>query len=310
MPVIVLAGPTACGKSQVASALAKLTPTEMIACDSMQVYRGMRILSQAPSKTHLASFLSPAKEYSAALFRENAGRLIPKILAKKKTPVIVGGTGLYLTALLDGLFPVEEGASSRDMAFRRELEKERQEKGAGFLHDQLRRVDPPSAEKIHPNDVRRLIRALEVHHLTGRPFSMEKPRREGLRRQYPFLIFVLNRDRAELYARINQRVDRMTQEGLVGEVQKLLKRSLSQTAAGALGIKELKAHLEGQATLSEAVELLKKNTRNYAKRQLCWFRREKAARWIEIAPDERPKETAQKIINVILTYKSTTFPYR
>ena len=276
----------------------------MISCDSMQVYKSMPITTQQPPravtkalKTHLVSFLSPSRRYSAAHFRKDALALIKKILKKGKTPLIVGGTGLYLRALLDGLFEGEGSKRLTDESLRKRLAAEQAAHGGNYLHEKLRKADPVSAKKIHPNDLRRLIRALEVFHFTGKPFSEQKANRKGVRDDFEFRIFLLDRDRADLYERVNRRVDEMIKEGLVKEVKGLLRKRLSLTAKTALGIREIKTHLEGKCTFEEAAALLKKNTRNYAKRQLSWFRHERGAELVHIAPDESASQIAFRIVS-------------
>ncbi|MBI3253010.1 MAG: tRNA (adenosine(37)-N6)-dimethylallyltransferase MiaA [Candidatus Omnitrophica bacterium] len=300
--ILVLAGPTASGKTEVSCALSQILPLEMISCDSMQVYRSMPILSQAPPRkicralgAHLVGFLPPDREYSAAQFREDAESLLPQIFKRKRIPLIVGGTGLYLRALLDGLFEAGENMPPKDEAFRRKLEKENESRSPGHLHAELKAIDPLSASKIHPRDTRRLIRALEVYHLTRKTLSSQKSNRRGIREKFPPSIFLLERERDELYGRINRRVDAMLKEGLADEVKRLLNKKLSQTASMALGIKEMRAYLEKRRPLFEAAELLKKNTRNYAKRQLSWFRHEKGVQKIIVGRGETAKETAKKI---------------
>ncbi len=295
-------GPTASGKTGVAAELAALFPAEIISCDSMQAYRGMPILTQAPLKaeqkkavTHLVSFLDPSQEYSAAKFRELAGALVPKILKKKKTPIVCGGTGLYLRALLDGLFESPEGEKTRDLEYRDRLLAEQEEAGGDYLHAKLEKCDPAAAKKIHPNDFRRLVRALEIFHLSGKPFSSQKANREGLRDTYDVRIFLLDRDRAELYDRIERRVDRMITGGILGEVKRLRKKKLSMTAEVALGYREMSAYLDEKLTLDEAAALLKRNTRHYAKRQLSWFRHEKGVAVVPVAAGETDKKIAKKI---------------
>ncbi len=269
----------------------------------MQVYKGMPVLTQAPSasekkkvKTHLVSFLDPSKEYSAAKFREDAGALIPVILKKKKIPLIAGGTGLYLRCLLDGLFDAGEKAS--DEAYRKKILAEQEKHGGDYLHQKLSKVDPAAAKKIHPNDFRRLVRALEVYHLSGKPISEHKPNRRGIRDDYDVRIFLLDRDRAELYGRVNLRVGMMIKAGLLAEVKRLRKKKLSQTAEVALGFREISAYLDGKTGLEEALEFLRINTRHYAKRQLSWFRHEKGVEIVAIAPGEKPAETAKKIYSL------------
>ncbi len=303
--ILVIVGPTGSGKTQVAYELSKHLPVEMISCDSMQVYKGMPIITQAPTgkltrvlKTHLVSFLSLSCQYNAALFRNEAQTLIQKILKKKKIPMIVGGTGLYLRALLDGLFESEPGGVLRDEKYRKTLLSEHERRGGDYLHEKLAQADPSSARKIHPNDIRRIVRALEVCHLTQRPFSSQRSNRKGLRDEFDFLIVFLDRERGELYARINQRVDRMIKQGLLAEARKTLRKRLSLTAQGALGLKEMRNHIDKKSSFEEAVELLKKNTRNYAKRQLSWFRHERGVKTLFIPSGENPDKTALRILSL------------
>ena len=296
-----LAGPTASGKTEVARHLAKKIPACMISFDSMQVYRQMPITTQAPSpslfakKTYLVNFVDPKKEYSAAVFRKDAERLVSLSAKRNKIPFLVGGTGLYLRMLLDGLFEGSEGGPVTDEAFRLRLFEE-EKRAPGTLCLRLKEKDPASAERIHANDTRRLVRALEVCHLLGRPFSSAKKDRRGLREEFSPVIFFLDRDRSDLYGRIDRRVNAMIQQGLVAEVKKLRKLSLSRTAGMALGVREITAYLKGDLSLDQAVELLKKNTRNYAKRQVSWFRHEKEARFISVEPEESSARIADRIL--------------
>ena len=272
----------------------------MVSCDSMQVYRSMPILTQAPTakekkllKAHLVSFVDLAQEYNAAIFRRDALPAIEKIQKKGRLPMIVGGTGLYLRALLDGLFEAE-GDEGRDEKFRKKMEREEAVHGGGHLHEQLKKIDPVSAPKIHPNDIRRLVRALEVYHVTGRVISEQKPNRKGIRDSFQSRIFLLDRDRQDLYSRINCRVDQMVKSGVLAEVETL--RTTSQTASMALGYRHMKMVLEKKMTLSDATDLLKKDTRHYAKRQLSWFRHERDVEPVKVEPNETPKKTAEKIM--------------
>ena len=276
----------------------------MISFDSMQVYRRMPITTQAPvpshdgahAQTHLVNFIEPKNEYSAAMFRADAERLIRFSVKKNKVPFLIGGTGLYLRVLLDGLFEGHDGGPVIDEAFRLKLLKEEEQGGAGTLHRLLKEKDPASAERIHPNDTRRIVRALEVCHLLKRPFSSAKKERHGLRGEFSPVIFFLDRDRRDLYERIDRRVDLMIRKGLVAEVKKLGKLSLSRTAGMALGVREIFAYLKREMSLPEASELLKKNTRNYAKRQVSWFRHEKGACFIPVAADETAAHVAGRIL--------------
>ncbi len=301
--LFVLVGPTASGKTAVACEIAKRLPVELISCDSMQVYKGMPILTQAPPKrtpqllSHLVSFLNPSQEYNAAKFRKDAESLMQKIYKKKKTPLIAGGTGLYLRMLLDGLF--ESGAgNSRSMKFRKKLLAEQVKRGGAYLHEKLLAADPASAQKIHPNDFRRLVRALEVYELTGDPISKKKKERKGIREQYDCRIFFLDRERADLYERAHARVEQMLKDGLLKEVKRVSKKRLSKTASVALGLREMRDHLKGNSSFENAVELLKQHTRNYAKRQVSWFKHEKGVTFVPVAKDEAPAKTAEKILQL------------
>jgi len=280
--VILIVGPTASGKTAVSIDLARAINGEIISCDSMQVYEGMPIVSQIPAQKdlnrarhHNISCVPPEDEFDTAKFVRTAGQLIRDIIKREKAPILAGGTGLYAKALVDGLFP----SPKKDIAFRRELERLRGLHGPGYLHGRLRSVDAESAKKIHPNDTRRIIRALEILHLTKATKTQSMERTKGLKDKYEFIKCAIALPRAELYERINIRVDAMFRRGLVKEVKGLLKRDLSLTAGSALGIREVRGYLEGAYGIEEAKELLKKNTRRYAKRQLTWFRQDKQIRW-------------------------------
>jgi tRNA dimethylallyltransferase len=298
--LVAVVGPTANGKSAVGVELARRIGGEIVSCDSMQVYRRMPVCTQAPARVvrgvrhHLASFVEPSREYSAARFRKDAEAAIRAIVRRKKTPILVGGTGLYLRALLDGLFEADADRG-QDEKFRSRLRIEAEKSGSPALHERLRAVDPASAANIHPNDLRRVIRALEVHHLTGRPMSELKPRRAGLRGEFDCRLFMIERDRAELYRRIDRRVERMMRAGLPAEAARLSKKRLSRTAGMALGLREMKRLRDRELTRAEAVDLLKKNTRHYAKRQLSWFRHEKGVEIVPASAGETDRALALKI---------------
>lgn len=296
--ILVLAGPTASGKTDVARSISRKLPCRMISFDSMQVYRRMPITTQAPGRgTSLVNFVDPREEYSAALFRRDAETLIREAFKKKKTPLLVGGTGLYFRALFNGLFE-EDGTGFRDESLRQKFMQEEARYGAGFLHQKLQKTDPAAAAKIHPNDTRRLVRALEVCISSGKPFSALKQNRRGLREEFEPKIFFLDRQRSDLYDRINRRVDAMIRKGLVAEVKKLNRLELSRTAGMALGVREMSSHLQGDISLKEAAELLKKNTRHYAKRQVSWFRHEPGTVFVPVGPKETAQETADKILHL------------
>lgn len=283
--LIFIVGPTATGKTSLAIKLARRIKGEIISCDSMQVYKGMNILSQSPSpaetkrvKYHLIRFLSPEKEFSAAAFVKKSVKLINGITRLKKTPIIVGGTGLYVKGLIDGLFPTPEA----DMAFRKKMYDYANRHGSGRLHKKLKKIDEASAAIIHPNDTRRIVRALEIWHSTGKTMTELKKETKGLIAEYNIKIFALKAPREMLYSNINKRVDLMFSDGILPEVRRLSKKKLSKTAKAALGIKEIVSCLEGQRSIEEAKEIMKRNTRRYAKRQLTWFRADKRIIWFDI----------------------------
>ena len=296
--VIFIVGPTAIGKTSLAIRLAKRISGEIISCDSMQVYKGMRILSQAPSVRdrkavphHLVSIADPAKEYSVAAFRKAATKAIESIIGRGKVPIVTGGTGLYAKALIDGLFP----SPKADIKFRRAMQKLVSRHGSGRLHAKLAKIDPAAAASIHPNDVRRIIRALEIHHTTGRTMTELKSMTKGLKDRYEIKIFGLTRPREDIYAAIDARVDRMFEEGLLDEVKRLKKRRLSKTARAVLGFKETAGYLRGEYGLEAAKALMKMNTRRFAKRQLTWFRADGRIVWFDT-----DKLSQAKIVDKIL----------
>jgi tRNA dimethylallyltransferase len=296
--IIFLVGPTAVGKSEVAIHLAKKLKAEIISCDSMQIYKGMDIITSKPSPAqlkavphHLISALSPEKAYNVSQYRLDAIKKIKDILKRKRIPVLVGGTGLYMSVLINGIFELD----AQDSGIRESLKKTALNKGSCYLHDELRKVDPEAAKKIHPNDARRIIRAIEVFKLTGRPISELQKLRHGLKDEYDVKVFCLNMKRDALYQRINERVERMFKQGLLNEVKKLLKKNLSKTAACAIGINQLKAYFSGVNSLDIARCFIKRDSRHYAKRQLTWFRKDKRINWINIKETDKPKEIATRI---------------
>lgn len=281
--VIFIIGPTAVGKSGVAFELAKKINGEIISADSMQVYKNMPIISSYPAKEWMQEIphyqigvLDQDKEYSAADFKKKAEALIKKIIKRKHIPIVVGGSGLYVKALIDGLFPVK----SKDLKLREKLYKEAKKFGNMHLYKELISVDPEASKKIHPNDLRRVVRALEIYKTTKIPFSKHKPKTKGIGSLYDVRQFGLGMDRAGLYEKINRRVDEMFSEGLLDEAKKILKKKLSLTASGAISLKEIKGFLKKKHDLESAKELIKKNTRHFAKRQLTWFRPDKRIKWI------------------------------
>lgn len=286
------------GKSEIAVKLAKKINTEIISCDSMQVYRGMDIITSQPSpllrkkiRHHLIGVVYPTKEYNVFKYRKDALKRIKGIIKKGKTPLFVGGTGLYMSILIDGIFK----AKSQNKIIRNRLYKKAESFGSIFLYERLKKVDPEAAAKIHPHDKKRIIRALEVFESIGKPISELQKQRKGLADKYEIRIFCLNMQRHKLYKRIEQRLDKMFKEGLIREVNRLISLKLSKTASCAIGIKELKGYFDGLSTLEEAKSLIKRNTHLYAKRQLTWFRKDKRIKWVNLSDKEKPKEVALRI---------------
>ncbi len=296
-PIIFVVGPTAVGKTQVGHLLCRRLKGEVVSCDSMQVYREISIATSKPSVLlrqeipyHLVDVISVQKNFNVAQYFTLAQRAIAKIHKNNKIPVVVGGTGLYMTVLLDGIFTGEVGNEK----VREELMKEIREKGRSPLYQELKKVDPQAAGKIHPHDERRIIRALEVFRATGIPISQMQKNRKGLWGEYPIKIFAISCEREKLYERINNRVEKMFRQGIVKEIASLRNLSWSQTAKAILGYKEIMGLLAQQYSMNQAKEMLQRNTRRFAKRQLTWFRREKRLEWIDIG-NRRPFEVAEKI---------------
>ncbi|MDD4938612.1 MAG: tRNA (adenosine(37)-N6)-dimethylallyltransferase MiaA [Candidatus Omnitrophica bacterium] len=296
--IIFLVGPTASGKTKTAVELAKKLKGEIISCDSMQLYKGMDIITSKPDRVlmraarhHLIGSVSPEKEYNVSRYCKDVRRKIKDILKRKRMPLVVGGTGLYMSILVDGLFK----SISPKQGVRARLYKEAEAKGSGYLHSKLKEVDPPAAMKIHPNDTKRIVRALEVFESTAQPISKLQKERNGLSKEYEIKIFGLDMPRDELYKRIDDRVDKMFSSGLVDEVKRVLKLKLSKTSGYAIGVREIKSYLGGEYDLEEAKRLIKRNTRQYAKRQMTWFRKDKRIDWIRITGKERPAVIADKV---------------
>ena len=296
--IIFIVGPTAVGKSEAAAVLAKKVNAEVISCDSMQVYKGMGIITSSPgarltkyARHHLTGVVPPSRDYNVSSFRRDALKKLSGIIKRGKSAVFVGGSGLYMSILLDGIFE----AGAQDFKLREKLYKMAEKKGASHLHSQLKRVDPEAAAKIHPNDAKRVIRALEVFKVTGKPISALQKERRGLRDGYKVQVFCLNMPKPALYRRIDERVEKMFRQGLVAQVRSLLKRPFGRTASFAIGISEVSGYLRGECSLQEAKEKMKLNTRRYAKRQLTWFRKDKSIKWIGAGSCQGPQEVAQKI---------------
>ena len=284
--VVFIIGPTAIGKTGLAIKVAKRIKADIISADSMQIYKGMRTLSQAPTaeekrraRHYLVNSLDPGKEYSVATFIKNASNAIESIIKQKKIPIVVGGSGLYIRGLVDGLFPSPEA----DLKFRRKMTKFSEKHGSHKLHSKLAKIDPASAKLIHPNDLRRIIRALEIYSSSGKTMTELKLSTRGLKEMYNIKIFGLIRPREEIYSQINDRVDEMFRGRIVEEVKRLRRKNLSKTAGMVLGLNEISGYLDGKYDLEAAKDMLKMNTRRFAKRQLTWFRADRRIRWLDLS---------------------------
>lgn len=280
-----LVGPTAVGKTALAIKLARKINAEIISLDSIAVYKGLDILSCKPSKKaqkqiphHLLDVVLPTQEFDVNSYRKLALKKIKEIHNRGKVPLFVGGGGLYMSIVIDGIFKDVK----KDECLRKKLYKQAQEKGALFLYNKLKKIDAIASYRIHPNDIKRIIRALEVYKLTGRPISKLWLKRKGLGDKYDIRIFALYKDRAALYNDIDRRVDKMFELGLIREVRGLINSGLSLTCRQAIGIREIEGYLDGRYDLEAARYLLKKNSRRYAKRQLTWFRKDKRICWIDV----------------------------
>jgi tRNA dimethylallyltransferase len=328
-PLIVLVGPTASGKSAVAIELAKKINGEIISADSRQVYKYLDIGTAKPInknskfqipnsklKTtryknarrkvtepiiidgiphYLIDIIEPDERYSAGKFQKDAEKIIENIYARKKIPIIVGGTGLYIRALVDGLAELP----SANYELRKKLEKLAKKYGKNYLYQRLKKVDPLSAKKIHPNNLPRIIRALEVYYLSGSPISSRHTKTNH--QSYQAKIFGLLWERKQLYQRINERVEKMLQAGILNELKKVLKKGYAKNSPGleGLGYQHLLKYLDGKSKLEEAIDSWKRDTRHYAKRQMTWFKKDKRIHWLKVNEPSNPKKIAREIRSLL-----------
>ena len=285
-PLVILTGPTAVGKTNASIGLAKKIGGAIISADSMQVYRHMDIGSAKikPEEMegiphHLIDVLEPDDEFHVVKFQQLAKKAMREIWERGHIPIVTGGTGFYIQALL---YDIDFDENEKKDACRKELEAYAREHGAEALHEKLALVDPSSAEMIHPNNIKRVIRALEFYEQTGKRISEHNETQRQRESPYAFAYFVLTDDRAHLYERINRRVDQMIEEGLVNEVQALKDKGYTKQLVSmqGLGYKEILDYLDGNCTLEEAIYTIKRDTRHFAKRQLTWFKRERDVIWI------------------------------
>lgn len=295
-PLVILTGPTAVGKTKASIGLAKAIGGEIISADSMQVYKQMDIGSAKIKSAemegvphYLVDVLEPDDEFHVVRFQQMAKQAMCEIYEKGKIPILVGGTGFYIQAVL---YDIDFSENEKDTSYRDKLEYLAQTKGAAYLHERLMEVDEKSAKDIHANNVKRVIRALEYFHQTGEKISEHNEEQRSKKSPYNFAYFVLNDERSHLYERINLRVDQMITEGLVEEVQSLKDKGYTKDMVSmqGLGYKEMLDYLDGKYSLEQAVEIIKRDTRHFAKRQITWFKREVDVTWIdknEYAYDEK-----------------------
>ena len=304
IPLLVICGPTASGKTAVGAKLASVLGGEVVSADSMQIYKGMEIASAAPTAEemlgvphHLVGIIEPGTPFSVADYKKLAADTVSDISARKKLPVLVGGAGLYIDAVTDDL---DFDSSASDGTVRRRLEAEAAEKGSAFMMDRLRACDPDAAAKLHENNTVRVIRALELYEVTGRTFdeNMKLSRIKGS--PYSVCMIGLNfEDRNVLYDRINRRVGIMAENGLEQEERTLYESGCMKTSAQAIGYKELVPYFEGNASFEDCLDEIRKSSRHYAKRQLTWFRRNAQISWINRLENERIDEIIVKCLNIV-----------
>lgn len=304
--LIVLAGPTGVGKTDTSLNLAKLTNSEIISCDSMQIYRSMDIgtakaseAERASVRHHMIDIKSPFESYSVCEYVKDAKSVLADIFSRGKNAILVGGTGLYADSLVNDTDFTPTPSSE---TIRQELREYAEKNGADALHKLLLDIDAESAEAIHKNNIKRVIRAIEFYRLTGKRLSQHNADSRLKKSPYDYIYIGLTRNRDELYERIDSRVDAMMSDGLLDEVTSLYKKGCrgNLTSMQALGYKELIHYIEGRCTLSEAVRILKRDTRHYAKRQLTWFGRNPDMHWINLSETKDAAQAAMDIINAEL----------
>lgn len=311
LPVVAVVGPTASGKSLLGVRLARLFGGEVVSADSKQIYQDMRIGTAVPTEEeregvphHLLQFARRDEPFSVAAYVKTARRCIFDIADRGKRPIVVGGTGLYVNALLDNMQFAE---MENDPALRDELQRKAREKGGEYLHAKLAKVDPELAEKLHPNNTGRIIRAIEVYELTGKRMSQLQKEAVAHPSDFaPCLIGLDYRDRQKLYEKINSRVVSMVENGLLDELKALSKQGYSATAAQAIGYKEFFAYLDGTESLKTAISAVQMQTRRYAKRQLTWFRRDERIHWLYIDDYGDYNKIVQQSASII--QKETCWP--
>ena len=303
IPLIVVAGPTASGKTGLAIDIANYVGGEIVSADSMQIYKYMNIGSAKPTQKerakavhHMIDFLEPDAEFSVADYTEMAHKVIADIYERGKIPIMAGGTGLYINSVVND---VTFGEMDTDYELRESLRKTAEEKGSEYLLHMLSEFDEVSAKRLHPNNLRRIIRAIEFYKITGKPISEHQEETKKTESRYNPLMLCVNWDREELYDRINRRVDMMMDEGLLDEVKRLMDMGYTKdlNSMQGIGYKEVMDYFDGKASLEETVEIIKQSSRRYAKRQLTWFRRDERIHYVS---SENPFEEAKLLIDDFL----------
>jgi len=286
--VIVIVGPTASGKTSLSIEIAKRLGGEIISADSMQIYKHMNIGTAKPTsdemqgiKHYLIDEVLPSEDFNVVKYKELANKYIEEIIKKNKQPIIVGGTGLYISSLINN---INFSESECDWELREVLKKEAEENGPQYIHDKLKLVDPESATNIHPNNIKRVIRALEVYNQTQKPISYHNEMSRSVPSKYSYIIIGLTMDRQYLYERIEKRVDIMLENGLVDEVKNLIELGFADSLISMQGIgyKEILSYINNERTLEEAIEIIKQDSRRYAKRQITWFKRINDIKWFSL----------------------------
>ncbi|MCC6967865.1 MAG: tRNA (adenosine(37)-N6)-dimethylallyltransferase MiaA [Nitrospira sp.] len=306
-PLVVLVGPTAVGKSDVGLRLARALGTELLTADSRQVYRGMDIATDKPAVTErqgvphrLIDLVNPDESFNAGQYRRLALQDIERLYGERRLPLIVGGTGLYVRTLIHGLCD----APRADQAFRASLLQKAQGQGRSFLHAELAQVDPKLAARLHPHDEVKIVRALEVFHLSGRRLSDVQQQHRFAEQPFSVLMIGLNRERAELYRRIDQRVEAMFARGVVEETAQLLAQGYRREtgAMKGLGYQQVAGYLSGDYDRAEALRLLKRDTRHFAKRQLTWFRKEPGLQWWMLGEQDTSEDVGGRLLETVHSF--------
>ena len=309
--MLVIVGPTGVGKTAVALKLAKILKGEIVSIDSRQIYKFLDIGTAKPTKEerkevpqHLIDIINPDEEFSVADFKKEAEKKIQALKKRKILPVLVGGSPLYIKAVIDGLF-IGPGKKEN---LRKELKEEADKFGNEYLYQKLKKVDPESANKLHPNNLRRIIRALEIFTLTGKPISDHQKKTNSAFKGQKIVIIGLQKEREVLYKRINERVDEMIGKGLIEEVKRLLRRGYQESlnSLQGLGYKEIIGYLKERYNREEAIRLLKRNTRRFAKRQIAWFKKDKRIIWVEMKGDDLEK-TVQEIKKIFMNNREGAY---